>query len=216
MKYYLDPLLQKAVRDRKEEDEEMYECNGRRVSFSALVDYWKQELEAAYAGLQEDLWKAWNWQYNIRKESYLPTEVPYFFSLDNAPAHSFWIKYRTEHISRAQLGTSLLQAIRICPHGHDIHQIPEHAIGCIKAHVKKQLARAVRDGRFLTADQVFTEVYVGAELFDSDAWEGNRERWMHALEIVSRNENQLYQFTYKKQQLRAFGTAGGYAPMIVS
>lgn len=219
IRYWLHPLLEKAVQDRLDAEEgsgDLYECDGRRVTFRQLVEHWLAELKAAYLGLTKGDWKSWNWQFKVPTDCYKPTDLPYFYSLDNASAHSFWMRYPVKHLPRDEMGTSLLQGIRICPHGHDIHQIVEHSIGCIKRHVKNVIAKAAKQGRLLDTDELFREVHVGADEFGSSAWERNRRRLMHALEIISRDKNELYAFEYKKVRYCARGTAGGYAPMFLS
>lgn len=220
LRYFVDPLLQKTVRDRMQEEPNAKKCmlNGVKVTFKELVDYWAKQLALAYDALTQGLWTSWaKGACAIANNLYLPTLTPYFLSFDRSTAHSFWADtQQTIHISRADLRVSLLQLIRICPHGHDIHQIPEHAIGCIKGFVRRGIAEAVKNGKELTMDYIFTLVHEGKELYTADSWDANLERFWHAVNIVARDVHEEYCFTYKKHDRRERGTAGNYAPMYLS
>ena len=223
MRYFVDPLLQKAVTDRMQEEPnaKKYMCMGVKVTYKQLVEHWHRELASAYDALTKGYWKGWakdgHERNAIPMNLYLPTATPYFLSFDRSTAHSFWLdRTQVKHLSRANLRTSLLQLIRICPDGHDIHQTPEHAIGCIKGHVGRGIAAAVKDGKKLTMDFIYTLVHEGKKLFTADSWDANLERCWHALNVIARDVHEEYCFTYKNHDRQERGTAGNYAPMYLS
>ena len=222
--YFLHPLLEKCVKDRLAAEEnsiEVYDCGeGEYKLFKELVDSWKSRLKDAYKGLEEKKWYGKGGggtaKWKVPIECYSPSTVPYFVSFDNAPAHSFWVVRDKVHLARADMGPGLLQCIRICPQGHDIHQIPEHAIGVIKGHCKKELSTAMKTQNSVDNDLVYDAVQAAAANYTSESLDGNLVRLDHALKVISSEKTELVEFFYHKQWHYVYGTAGSYAPMFLS
>ena len=215
-KYFLHPIMEKAVLDRLRAEADggkTYACAGQQVTFAGLVEYWKTQLLAAYQGLRQGLWKT---APNVSMENYKPTLLPYFLSYDNCTAHSFWVNKGKQHLSRQEIPLSLLQLIRVAPCGHDMHQVVEHAIGVIKGHAHREMAKAGKEGVTLTSDMLFKAVQEGAKRFGPDSLDNNLVRLNHALNVISRELDDPYDFVYKGKTYRVFGTAGSYAPIALS
>lgn len=220
-RYLVSPLAQQCIETRKQREGNMQEqpeyfCDGRMVTFSGLVDHWKRELEAAYRGLTQGAWHAAPY---VDKECYEPTEQPYFLSFDNAPAHSLWVnkKKQHNHLKRDSMPLSLLQIIRICPKGHDFHQVVEHAIGAMKGHVARNLVGAMEHQEPIESDLVWDLVQDARSLFTADSWKANMVRLNHALRIIAAERFETVRFRYPGNIEREFpGQAGNYAPMFVS
>ena len=118
------------------------------MTFCDIVDVWRSKLSGAYECIvpgetpvhqvPATHWRAFP---HVPVEAYKPTtgagQWPFFVTLDRSTAHSFWLKWHKEHL--LEPGFPLLQVLKICPRGHDLHQIVEHAIGVIKSHVYKLL-----------------------------------------------------------------------------
>lgn len=220
-RYFVCPLAQKCIQTRKDREGAMrepptYVCDGRKVTFSGLVEHWKQELEDAYTGLTKGAWCA---APHVDIGCYQPTELPYFLSYDNAPAHSLWedSKKNNNHLKRESMPLSLLQIIRICPKGHDFHQLVEHAIGAIKGHVSRNLVGAMDHQEPIESDLVWDLVQEAKGLFTDASWNANLVRLNHALRVIAAERSETVRFAYPKNVEREFaGQAGNYAPMFLS
>lgn len=219
LRYFVHPLAEKCIRLRARAESRMdkpplYKCGEFMVPFSVLVDHWKRELDAAYRGLEVH---AWHPAPEVHPRCYEPTDTPYFLSFDNAPTHSLWQDWKVQHLTREQMPVSLLQVIRICPKGHDVHQLVEHAIGAIKGHVARGLREAVQDEEPMETDVVWDLVQDGTSLFDASAWAKNIKRLNIALRIIAAERSETVRFCYPSEVEREFpGQAGNYAPMFVS
>ena len=219
-RYFVHPLAELCVAKRAQKEARMrdpprYDCDGRMVTFTELVQHWGDALQAAWRGLEMQAWYA---DPNVDKECYMPTKTPYFLSFDNAPAHSLWVNLKRKvHLSRDAMPLSLLQIIRICPKGHDFHQIVEHAIGAIKGHVARQLADARTNGEPIETDVLWDVVRDGCSLFTAKSWDANLTRLNHALAIIAAEREEIVRFNYPDNVEREIpGQAGNYAPMFVS
>ncbi len=225
LKYLVHPLAEKCMRLRQWKEANMdpqplYMCGGRMRTFTGLMEHWHADIGAAHMGLTSGAWRA---EKKVPWECYAPTEVPYFLSFDNAPAHSLWTKppkapqSRRRHLTRSEMPLSLLQIIRINPKGHDIHQVVEHSIGAIKGHVGRELVQAVENSEPITTDLLWELVQDGTKLFDAQSWRGNQVKLTAALKVVAAQKDELVQVEYPVGKIRWFpGQAGNYAPMFLS
>jgi hypothetical protein len=138
----------------------------------------------------------WRTYPNVPKEAYKPTtakageqrglkvdQMPYFLTLDRCSSHSFWLKHNKEHLKTP--GVPLLQLLKMPARGHDVHQIVEHAVGCIKNHVYKELAAARAQGRELKTELIQKVVKDGSKKYTAASWEKNLIRLKECLKIVS-------------------------------
>lgn len=220
LRYFVHPLAELCISRRAQREAQMhnpplYACGGQMVTFSGLLQHWKGALLAAYNGLDKGAWFA---HPNVPNNCYEPTQQPYFLSYDNHPSHSLWVNLKKKvHLSRDVLPLSLLQIIRICPKGHDIHQLPEHGIGAIKGYVARHLKDAAEHGEPLETDVVWDIVRDGTSVFNAKSWDKNLVRLGHALRIIAADSDQVVRFSYPGDTKReVLGRAGNYAPMFVS
>jgi hypothetical protein len=187
MKHFVDPLMQKAVLERLGREAGESPCyegrtEGKLYTFQDIVDNYHEKLADAYNGLEAKLWSP---KAHVPRECYKPTEVPYFLSIDNAPVHSFWEVYKKVHA--IECGTSLLQLIRMPPHGHDLHQIVEHAIGVTKSHAKKKLRElaGLMAHQEFSASMIYDAVQNGAKEFGVMAITNNLFRVKQCIKLVA-------------------------------
>ena len=219
-KYLVHPLLElhinrRMIREDSMQEVPLYWCGGRQVPFSGVVAHWKQQLQAAYVGLQN---KAWHSSPGVEVECYKPTTTAYFLSFDNAPAHSLWINLKAKkHLSREQMPLSLLQLIRICPKGHDVHQHVEHSIGVIKVSVAKELCRSAELDEPLNTDLVWELVQDAKTSYHAGSWKDNLVKLRAALKVIAADSGEAVVIEYPQGHHRTFpGQAGNYAPPFLS
>ena len=138
VRLYLIPKIQRALGERIAREDGLqetpqYECSdGSLRTLSEIVRELGVLLGDVYSGLCQGLWHRHDKAVPI--EAYRPVTGmhSFFLSMDNGPAHSFWLGRRAEQRHMQHVGCSLLQLIYMSPHGHDQHQIVEHSIGVIK------------------------------------------------------------------------------------
>lgn len=220
LRYFVHPLAEKCIKQRMQREAQMrkppmYSCCGKQMSFAEVVECWKQQLQAAYRGLQLGAWLPFR---GVYKGCYRPTDTPYFLSYDNASAHSFWRdKAQKKHMTRGEMQLSLLQIIRISPKGHDIHQVVEHSIGAIKRHVAAELVQATLHQEPIGTDLLWDLVQDGKLKYNAASWDANMVKLTWALEVIAADHTEVIEFEYPKGRRRAFpGQAGNYAPMFLS
>jgi hypothetical protein len=133
-KCFVVPLCVRALEKRLQDEEAItptprYQGRWKQHSLKEVIQQVKTALDDAYRGLELGFWSE---RKNLSKEAYIPTlECPFFISMDNGPAHSFFQGRGCSRHTR-EPGCSLLQVIYVAPHGHDIHQVVERTIGVIK------------------------------------------------------------------------------------
>lgn len=226
MKYFVDPLMQKTLaaryaREKREGARAPKACGGRR--FCEVYEDWQVKLQSSFelldvAGARvappcAGRWQGWP---NVPASAYQPTPVPYFVSVDRSTAHSFWLdKQQKRHVEHP--GTPIMQIIRMPPHGHDLHQIAEHAIGAAKGHVQRVLRKARAQAVPLTTKLAHDAMMAGAQLYTAESWAENLTRLMTCLDIVAAPKTTTLTVhyttkggTHKKKPVS--GTAGGYCP----
>lgn len=218
IRYFVHPLLMKTVNDRILAERQHYlqtgewntwsDGQGKEWTFEQLVYKWSQKLHDAYRALQQGHWKKHS---KVDVECYAPTFLPYFFSCDNCKAHSFWIKLRSKHLSREQLGTSLLQGLRINPHGHDVHQVVEHAIGCAKSNAATVLKEAKGNQVPLSTGMLWDAVQAGAKRFTADSLEENLERVQGCFTVIAAPSGAIVKVQYRGKQYLVPGANGDFA-----
>jgi hypothetical protein len=70
-----------------------------------------------------------------------PTEIPYFITYGYGKFDDFCADtVQMQHVGCP--GVPLTQVVESASNGHDLHQIMEHAIGCIKGHTRRMLSKA--------------------------------------------------------------------------
>lgn len=220
LRYFVHPLAEKCIQQRVDREARMqkptlYSCDGKQVAFGEVVEHWKKQLQAAYRGLELQAWLPFP---GVPKKCYQPTDTPYFLSYDNASSHSFWTDTaQSIHLPRRHLPLSLLQIIRICPKGHDIHQLVEHSIGAIKKHVATELVQATLHQEPIGTDLLWDLVQDGMLKYNAASWKANLVKLECALQIIAADKTEVVEFEYPKGRKRTFpGQAGNYAPMFVS
>lgn len=219
-KYLVHPLIElhiqkRILKESKMQPVPLYLCGGRYVPLSRVAAHWKKQLNAAYRGLQNNAWHA---SPGVDIECYKPTDTTYFLSFDNAPAHSLWVNLKAkQHLSRQDMPLSLLQLIRICPKGHDLHQHVEHSIGVMKAAVAKELVRAACLDEPLNTDLVWELVQDAKARYHDGSWRENMVKLRAALRVVAADHGEQVQIQYPRGHVRVFpGQAGNYAPQFLS
>jgi uncharacterized protein Usg len=197
MIHFVHPLLVKDVKDRL-----IQEAQGKkmfRVSelpLQEVVDYWQGQLHGAYLALLAEQWsvdathKATAAAYKFDADA-----TPYMLTLDNCTVYSF-LGRQTRHSLALDLlfPFSLLQIYHVPPHGHDLHQIVEHAIGVIKkavqswmdkhdtAQIKKLKHRAIQDQAVLSSAR-YTNI----------SWRKNVHRLSVCLQLVAADRSTMIQ-----------------------
>lgn len=142
VRLFLIPKIQRALRERIAREDGVqetpqYECSdGSLRTLREIVDELGVVLGDVYSGLCQGLWHRHD--KNVPIEAYRPNTgmIPFFLSMDNGPAHSFWLGRRAAQKHMQHVGCSLLQLIFMSPHGHDQHQIVEHTIGVVKRRAR--------------------------------------------------------------------------------
>lgn len=149
-KYFVAPLANRALHARLARENAMeivptYQGTCRPRTLQEIVDDMQRTMEDCYRGLEAKLWCR---QAGVEMVAYKPRKdvLPFMITLDRGPAHSFWVGGRRENTHLEDVGVSLLQIMYVCAHGHDLHQIVEHANGFIKGGTKTDLRQVVREG----------------------------------------------------------------------
>lgn len=227
-KWFVDPLMQRTVelrykRSKKQGAAAPQDCGGRR--FWEVYEDWQAKLRGAYElcvpfetprkDLPKQGWRAFK---AVPTSAYKPRSVPYFLTLDRASPHSFWKKTKThkkKHKKRP--GVPLLQIIFMPPHGHDLHQIAEHAIGAAKGHVRGELLNARRQSKRLTTLMAYNAMMEGSELYTGKSWLKNLVRLQHCCRIVAAPCETILEVetvNSKNERVTKYvrGTFGGYCP----
>lgn len=206
MKYFVHPLLVKDVQDRLKQEEAAGGSKLHKVSdkpLAEVVDVWRRKFHGAYLGFLRGAW--------VADKKHKPTleafkfecdATPYLLTLDNARVYSFLGPVNQLHTLHLDMSFpfSLLQIFHIPPHGHDIHQIVEHAIGVIKNHVRKWLDALQENVTDIQHEQVFEQMLVGAKAFTNDSWRRNVHRLFQCLKIVAAERDEMVPIT--KLQLK--------------
>lgn len=218
MKYFVDPLMQKAVRDRMAKEAlaganaPTYDSpvSDKKMNFTQVVCHTKVKFQEAYNALEHEKWHP---EKNVSVLAYKPRAVPYYVTIDNAPCHSFWIDVYKKHL--VQPGVPLMHLIRMPPHGHDLHQLVEHANGVVKVHASKGMHRLVCESsgnHVLSADDVHELVQEGIKLFTAESHARNVRRWKECLRIVAARQGEIVEVVNSSGKvLKTPGTQGGHA-----
>ena len=226
MRYFASPLIQQAIKKRYKLRESGTLPLWDGMTYREIVRTWRKKLTGAFECIMpgdtkvhkvpKTRWRAFP---HVDTEAYRPTtgpgQWPFFVTLDRSTAHSFWLIYHKEHLLHP--GVPLLQILRICPRGHDLHQIVEHAIGCIKSHVYKCLGEINHQfGRPLRTEDARRAVLEGAELYGPVAWSNNLPRLLDCLKLVSADwgvevELEVVEGAVTRTIVQ-FGTGGNYCP----
>lgn len=244
IKWYVSPLVERKVKERLDRENAeaitpRYTVNKigpdgvtaipEQWTLQEICNFWQDELRGAFLGLRAKLWER---RQKVCISAYEPTcrstrgdPPPYFVTLDNAGAHSFWITIKPrKHMERQ--GVSLLQLVTIPPQGHDAHQIVEHAIGAIKGWVNKQLRKCVREGRKPTQATLHRAVKEGMQRFHAGSLARNIRRLRDCMRVVAARQGDNILFTrevydkaedkWVEQQLCAKGTHGAFPPKTIA
>ncbi len=223
IKLFVHPVLLKSVRDRLMAEYQLFLKTGKwnlwkdgmggECSFPLVVQKWLNQMHGAYVALQEGEWRA---QSKVDMDCYAPTTLPYFFTLDNCKAHSFWVKVRSKHLSRDEMGTSLLQGLRLNPRGHDVHQIVEHAIGCTKAFAERELRLAKRGQKQLTTSLLWDAIQTGSKLFTAEALTKNLERFQGCVTVIAAAAGAVVKVQHGGKEWLIPGADGDFAAPKIS
>lgn len=222
-KYFLNPLVQKKIKERVERE-------GPDSEVAKAVREWRTKLDGAYACLREsprdgglqpkerDCPGTWFTARNVSKCAYKPTtgpaEVPFFVTIDRSTAQNWWIVNKKDHVEDP--GVPLLQVVLMPTRGHDLHQIVEHAIGAWKTHVYKALHKARAQGKVLTTKLVSQAVAAGSKLFTAASWDKNLQRLKVAIKIIAADKGQIVRVPKRDRDGNKIGerdvpgTGGGY------
>ena len=221
MQHFVAPLVQKTLRERYDQESSEVVCNGK--TFNAIYDEWRDLLHATYNRIQPyegedpDRWRAAK---DVPLKAYEPTDVPFFVTIDRAPAHSFYVGAGYKHHLR-DCGVPLLQLLIMPVRGHDLHQIVEHTIGCAKAHANRVLGAARANDVQPTTEMCYKAVMDGSKLYTADSWDRNLRRLQICLRIIASPRNETLQVDlvrldrWQNEHIRVVkvnGTYGGYCP----
>ena len=241
---YVSPLVERKVQERLDSEEEeaitpRYTVNKigpdgvtaipEQWTLQEICDFWQDELRGAYVGLRAKLWER---RQKVSLKAYEPTcrstrgnPPPYFVTLDNAGAHSFWLTIKPRKHMLTQ-GVSLLQLVTMPPQGHDAHQLVEHAIGAIKGYVKKQLRKCVREGKKPTQATLHRAVKEGMLLYHAGSLARNIRQLRNCMRVVAARQGHNVTFTrevfdkredkWVEKQLCAKGTHGAFPPKTIA
>ena len=225
-KYFASPLIQQAIRKRYEKGSS--ELVTADQTFCDVVDSWRAKLDGAFdcmlpgTTLVRDVGGAWSASKHVPVSAYKTTTdeannvMPYFVTLDRSTAQNFWVKAKKQHLEHP--GFPVLQVIKMPPRGHDLHQIVEHAIGCIKSHVARVLGDARRMNRYLSTKMAADAVQAGCRKYTAEAWSKNLNRLLECLEVVAADRGQIIRFERidrwgNMYEVIVRGTGGGYCPL---
>lgn len=188
MHYLVKPLILQQVNHRSTLGED---ATVSGVSMKQVVETWGRRLHEAYEALKQKKWKTFSGathQEDLR--AYKPTALPFFLSMDNAWSYSFWKDSKGKEFADP-VPIPMLQCVPIPPRGHDLHQMPEHAIGCIKGNFMRA---------FKCVDVLMSEyshydfqdiVNSGQRLYGADAWRANIKRWYTCCLLVGTPTNRF-------------------------
>lgn len=230
IKYFVIPMIRKDIQKRLEEANAM--PNGipplsySQKPLAEVVSEWQSMLHGASLAYDRGKWKS---SYGNKAFKFAKDGVPFFLSLDRCPSYSFFIgKTRSKQIDCAEFGISMLQILRIPPHGHDLHQIVEHAIGVLKhaVHVYLDNYPGIVRSQVVFSD-VVTQMEQAMPTYGATAWYKNMHRLKSCLLVVAapREENVLVtklRFDAARNSWatvpwkKVSGTAGNYCYMQLS
>lgn len=194
--HFLHPYIQKMMAEEVQQN----------PHFAAIHQEWKDTVQRTYdAGVD----RKWTPPPRVPLVHYQPNDYCCLLTMDNCPSHSMWAVYNQEF---RFCGISLLCLLRMPPNGHDLHQIPEHAIGCIKGHVGRQLAEWCTTGRDVTCEDVVNWVDQGTQLYGLAAIQANMLRLRHCLRLITADRDTLVTVVIKDQVKVLRGLKGRYAP----
>lgn len=219
---FVVPLCDQALEARVKEEDAMdpkprYKTAYGYITLHSVRDHARETLEDAYRGLEKGLWYR---APNVPMAAYKPTSMsPFFVTLDNGPAHSFWLGRRDWLKHMPSIGISLLQVLFVCPHGHDLHQTVEHCNSVIKRKCKKELAELCCCNPDLKKQEgckvVFETVGEQVRRICEQAFvDHNLERLRSAIQIVAAKKGK--ELVVKGRSGKAVsvrGTAGGFSPL---
>lgn len=188
---------------------------------------WDRLLNGAWEGLVNGKWDP---DTNVPPDAYKPSchrdkggGPPYFVTLDNATAHTHWIDGKASKQHEENPGVSLLQQAVLSPRSHDIHQIVEHAVGCIKSRVNALCKAGCR--RLPDVVAMDKAVQEGVKRFNAESWERNLPKLIDCLKVIAtpRAHTCTVNMTCSRKktgretvQRQVAGTQGGYAPLELS
>ena len=196
---FLVPIVDKALRERiQRENSESpipkYRTGYGYITLEKVVQYAAETLGDAYRGLQRGLWQS---HANVPESAYQPNKdrLPFFVTLDNGPAHSFWLGPHDWLQHMHSIGISLLQVLYVCPHGHDLHQTVEHVNGVIKREARKELARLTRSTPDLSKKEGCKVVFDTVEkqearVCEQEFVDNNLERLKATIAIAAAKKNE--------------------------
>jgi hypothetical protein len=218
MIHAVHPLLVKDVQDRLKKNVQ-YTVSGKPLA--EVVEEWRGMLRGAYEGLKEGLWRGRQGA-DIDAYKFDDDATPYFLTLDNCPSYSFLGpggKVHNIELDKRFL-FCLLQIYHMPPHGHDLHQLVEHAIGVIKRAVQKWLNNLSQNLATVSHAEVQAQLNEAAKSYDNLSWRKNVHRLFVCMKIVAADVNEFVQPTELKLEegelvvhskgRKQRGTAGGY------
>jgi hypothetical protein len=124
-----------------------------------------------------------------------------------------WESYdKCVHMRRCPV--PLLQWIKVCPQGHDLHQLVEHGIGVIKGKFKLWLLSRVAGD--IPLEEIQRMIVNACASFTLDSWVANVARLKVCCMIVGADKGAEVEFRYKDMLIKATGTGGGFPPKFVS
>lgn len=237
MQHFVGPLMERTMRLRYAREaraehkalakglQPKRSCGGK--TFCEVYKEWEKKLSRSWdQGVQlkhgdgpvpKGHWRTFA---NVPLSAYKPSKVPYFITFDRGAFHSFWVgKNQEKHLAKP--GVPLLQLMIMPPRGHDIHQIPEHAIGATKGHVAKELGKLRANNKRLTTGDCYTAVEAGSRLYKKESWEKNLKQLQICLEIVAAPKGTQLKVPVTRKDREGneiietrpvYGTAGGFCP----
>lgn len=225
MRHFVDPLMQKTLSERYDKEKNAPHSDGAPSKFCQVYDDYKYKLKATYEqgqefqGVESDelRWRACK---DVPLSAYKPRDVPYFVSYDRGNMHSFW-EGVGQKVHERQPGVPLLHLLIMPTHGHDLHQIVEHAIGATKGHVNRELGRARALNRRPSTSMCYKAVMDGSELYTKESWDRNLARLQNCLRIVAAPWDKQLTVEFKTvdrwgnehvRTVTVMGTEGGYCP----
>lgn len=78
-----------------------------------------------------------------------------------------------------------MQVVAIPPHAHDLHQIPEHAIGYTKGHITETIKNMDGSVKKLSHADLQQMVREGASKYTANNWMDNMHRLVQCLRLIS-------------------------------
>jgi hypothetical protein len=211
MTYYVARRVRQLIRRRLafhgNEEVEVPGQPGTKVKFRQVYEDAMHYLGAAYEGLKRREFKKHYAQ--VPDTAYEPGDTPFFLTYDRCTSHSWWINSTKKvHVERPAI--SMLQNVQTPPSGHDIHQVPEHAIGTTKAHARRSLAQKRRQGSDMSTGELYEAVCTGSKRFGSLAVDRNLHRMVDCHRIVAADTSERVTVMRGKKVVTVKGTHGGY------